>query len=69
MILAAAVFGLIDAGLDAWLAALIVGAIALIVGAIVTSTGVKQVQATNMAPTQTAETVRENVEFVKETMK
>jgi hypothetical protein len=35
----------------------------------VTSTGVKQVQATNMAPTQTAETVRENVEFVKETMK
>jgi xanthine/uracil permease len=69
VLLAAAVFGLIDAGLDAWLAALIVGAIALVIGAIVTSTGVKQVQATNMAPTQTAETVRENVEFVKETMK
>jgi hypothetical protein len=69
VLLGAAVFALIDAGLDAWLAALIVGGIALIIGAVVTSTGVKQVQATNMAPTQTAETVRENVEFVKETMK
>jgi hypothetical protein len=69
VLLGAAVFALIDAGLDAWLAALIVGGIALIIGAVVTSTGVKQVQATNMAPTQAAETVRENVEFVKETMK
>ena len=69
VLLAAAVFGLIDAGMDAWLTALIVGAVALIIGAVVTSMGVKQVQSTNMAPTQTAETVRENVEFVKETMK
>ena len=37
--------------------------------ACVTSIGVKQIQSTNMAPTQTAETVRENVEFVKEQMK
>jgi hypothetical protein len=36
---------------------------------VITSIGVKQVQATNIAPTQTAETVRENVEFVKETMR
>jgi xanthine/uracil permease len=69
VLLGAAVFGLIDAGLDAWLAALIVGAVALIIGAVITSIGVKQVQATNIAPTQTAETVRENVEFVKETMR
>ena len=69
VLLGAAVFALIDAGLDAWLAALIVGAIALIIGAVITSVGVKQVQATNIAPTQTAETVRENVEFVKETMR
>lgn len=69
VLLAAAVLGLIEAGLDGWLAALIVGAIALVIGGVVTSVGVKQVQTTNVAPTQTAETVSENVEFVKETMK
>jgi hypothetical protein len=68
-LLAAAVFGLIEAGMEAWLAALIVGLAAAVIGGVVTSIGVKQVQTTNMAPTQTAETVRENVEFVKETMK
>jgi hypothetical protein len=31
--------------------------------------GVKQIQSTEMAPKQTAETVRENVEFVREQMK
>lgn len=69
VILAAIVFGLIEAGLDAWLAALIVGAVALAIGAVVTAIGVNQVQTTSVAPTQTAETVRENVEFVKEAMK
>ena len=69
VLLAAGVFGLVEAGLDAWVAALIVGGIALVIGAIVTSVGIKQVQSTDMAPKQTAETVRENVEFVKETMK
>ena len=69
VLLGALVLGLIEAGVDAWLAALIVGAGALIVGAVVTSMGVKQIQSTDMAPTQTAETVRENVEFVKEQIK
>jgi membrane protein len=69
VLLAAAVFGLIEAGLDRWLAALVVAVVVLAIGAVVTSIGVKQVQSTNVAPTQTAETVRENVEFVKETMK
>ena len=68
-LLAAAIFGLIEAGLDAWLAALVVGGITLTVGAVVTSMGVKQVQSTDMAPKQTAETVKENVEFVRESMK
>jgi xanthine/uracil permease len=68
-LLAAAVFGLIEAGLDAWLAALIVGGIVLVIGAVITSMGVKQVQSTDMAPKQTAETVKENVEFVRESMK
>ena len=69
VLLAAAVLGLMEAGLDGWLAALIVGAIVLVIGGVLASTGVKQVQTTNMAPTQTAETVKENVDFVKETMK
>ena len=68
-LLAAAIFGLIEAGVDAWLAALIVGGIVLAVGAVITSMGVKQVQSTDLAPKQTAETVKENVEFVRESMK
>jgi hypothetical protein len=31
--------------------------------------GVQQIRSTEMAPKQTAETVRENVEFVKEQVK
>lgn len=68
-LLGAAIFGLIDAGMDAWAAALIVALAALAIGGAVLMTGIKQVQATNLAPTQTAETIQENVEFVKETMK
>jgi uncharacterized membrane protein YqjE len=69
VLLGAIVLGLIAAGLDAWLAALIVAVVVLIIGAIVTSTGVKQIQNSNVAPTQTAESVREDVEFVKEHIK
>jgi hypothetical protein len=69
VLLAAAVLGLVEARVDAWLAALIVAGFVLAVGAIVTSVGVRQMQRTDMAPKQTAETVRENVEFVREQMK
>jgi hypothetical protein len=68
-LLAAAVLGLMEIGMDGWLAALVVGLVVLVIGGVVSATGVKQVQATNLAPTQTAETIQENVEFVKETMK
>ena len=68
-LLAAGIFGLIEAGLDAWLAALVVAIVALVIGGAVLMSGIKQVQATSLAPTQTAETIQENVEFVKETMK
>lgn len=69
VLLGAGVLGLIAAGLEPWLSALLVGGIALAIGAIVTSTGVKQIQTSDMAPKQTAETIRENVEFVKEQIK
>ena len=69
VLLLAVVLGLIQAGLDAWLAALIVAVVVMVIGGVVTSMGVKQMQSTELAPKQTAETVRENVEFVKEQMK
>jgi hypothetical protein len=68
-LLGAAVLGLIELGVDPWLAALIVAVVGIGVGAILASSGVKQLQGTDITPTQTAATVRENVEFVKEQMK
>lgn len=69
VLLVAGVLGLIEAGIEAWLAALIVGVGTLAIGGVVTAVGVGQVRATEMAPKQTADTVRENVEFVKEHIK
>ncbi len=69
VLLAAIVFALIEAGMDGWLAALIVAVVTLAIGGVLLWMGVKQIQNTEMAPKQTAETVRENVEFVKEQMK
>jgi xanthine/uracil permease len=69
VLLLAVVLGLIQAGMDAWLAALIVAVVVMVIGGVITSMGVKQMQSTELAPKQTAETVRENVEFVKEQMK
>jgi uncharacterized membrane protein YqjE len=69
VLLAAIVFALIEAGVDGWLAALIVAVVTLAIGGVVMWMGVKQIQKTEMAPKQTAETVQENVEFVKEQMK
>jgi xanthine/uracil permease len=69
VLLLAIVLGLIQAGMDAWLAALLVAVVVMAIGGLITSMGVKQMQSTELAPKQTAETVRENVEFVKEQMK
>ena len=69
VLLGAIVLALIDAGLDPWLAALIVAAVVLVIGGVIVSMGVKGIREANPAPTETAETVRENVEFVKEQLK
>jgi xanthine/uracil permease len=68
-LLAAIAFALIDAGLDAWMATGIVGLVVLVIGGIVTSMGVNQIREANPAPTQTAETVKENVDYLKEQVK
>ena len=49
---------LIEVGLDAWLAFLIVG--------IVVMASVQQMRELDLAPRQTVETMRENVEMIKE---
>ncbi len=69
VLLAAATFALIDAGMDPWLASLVVAAVVLIVGGVVTWMGINQIRSAELAPRQTVETVRENVELVKESMK
>lgn len=69
VLLAAIVFGLIEAGLDAWLAALIVAVVVLVIGGAVTAMGVQRIRETDLAPKATVETVKDNVEFVKEQVK
>ena len=58
--------GLVQAGIDPWLAALIVGLLVIGVGIVITSIGLKQVQTTDMAPRQTVASIRRDVEYVKE---
>ncbi len=67
VLVAAVVLLLIEAGIDAWLSALIVAVgLALIAGALALA-GRKQVQeATPPAPEQAIETTRQDVEHVKE---
>jgi xanthine/uracil permease len=69
VLLLAAVLGLIAAGVEPWLAALIVAVVVLAIGAALVSVGMNRMKGTDLAPKQTVETVRENVEFVKEQMK
>lgn len=69
VLLGAAVLGLVEAGIEPWLSALIVGVVVLAIGGVITAGGVNRIRETDLAPTETAETVRENVEFVKEQMK
>lgn len=65
-LIGAAILGLIESGMDAWAAALVVGLVVLVVGALITWSGAGQIRTARLAPTQTAETVRENADFVKE---
>jgi hypothetical protein len=69
VLLAAAVLGLIAAGLDGWLAALIVGVVVAIVGAAVLRAGVGAIQRDGSRPSETIETMRDNIEWAKEQTK
>ena len=69
VLLVAAVLGLIEAGMEPWLSALVVALVVLAIGGAITAMGVNRIRETDLAPKETAETVRENVEYVKEQIK
>jgi hypothetical protein len=69
VLLMAIVLGLVAAGVQPWLAALIVAVVVIGVGAALVVIGLKGMKETDLAPKQTVETVRDNVEFVKEQLK
>jgi hypothetical protein len=69
VLLAAVVIGLTQAGLDPWLAALLVGVVVVAIGGALVMTGLGEIKKANLAPRQTAESVKENVEFFKEQVK
>ena len=65
-LLLAVVFGLIEAGLEAWLAALIVGLVVVAISAILVLRAREALKPANLAPRRTVETLKEDQEWAKE---
>jgi xanthine/uracil permease len=65
-LLLAIVFGLIEAGWDAWLSALVVGVVVVAIGAILVVRARESLKPANLAPRRTVETLKEDQEWAKE---
>ena len=65
-LLLAVVFGLIEAGWDAWLSALVVGLVVVALGAILVLRGRQSLKPANLVPRRTIETLKEDQEWAKE---
>ena len=65
-VLLAIVFGLIEAGWDAWLSALVVGVVVVAIGAILVLRARESLKPANLAPRRTIETLKEDQEWAKE---
>jgi len=65
-LLAAAILGLGQAGVDWWLAALIVGLVVIAIGGILIMKARAGLKPENLAPTTTIESLKEDREWVKE---
>jgi len=65
-LVAAAIIGLAAAGLDWWLAALIVGFIIAGIGAVLVQRGLGALRQEPLVPRQTIETLKDDVEWAKE---
>ena len=66
VLLFALVAGLVAAGMPVWLAGLIVGIVVAGVGYLLVQRGLSAVRRTSLAPTQTVETLKDDVEWAKE---
>ena len=66
ILLDALVFGLVEAGLERWLAALIVGGVVALIGFFLVRKGQNDLSASRLAPERTAANVRKDLNLVKE---
>jgi uncharacterized membrane protein YqjE len=65
-LMAAIVLGLIEAGLDPWIAALLVGVVVAAVGGALVAKGRSGLTTTDLTPKRTIETIQDDAEWVKE---
>jgi hypothetical protein len=68
-ILAAAIIGLVAAGLNWWQAALLVGAVVAAVGAVLVQRGLGALKHADLAPRETLNTLKEDTQWAKDRMK
>ena len=66
VLLDALVYCLIEAGLERWLAALIVGGVVAAIGFLFVRKGQNDLSATRLAPARTVASVRKDIDMVKE---
>lgn len=66
VLLAAIVLGLIEAGLDPWIAALLVGVVVAAIGGALIAKGRSGLANTDLTPKRTIESLQEDAELVKE---
>ena len=66
ILLDAVVYSLTEAGLQRWLAALIVGGVVAVIGFVLVRKGQKDLAATRLAPERTAANLRKDLDLVKE---
>jgi Mg-chelatase subunit ChlI len=64
--MASIVLGLIEAGLDPWLAALLVGIVVAAVGGALVARGRSGLATTDLTPKRTMETIQDDAAWVKE---
>jgi len=65
-VLLAIVFGLIKAGWDAWVSALVVGLVVVAIGGVLVLRARESLKPANLAPRRTVETLKEDQEWAKE---
>lgn len=66
ILLDAGVYSLAEAGLQRWLAALIVGGVVAVIGLLLVRKGQNDLSATRLAPERTAANLRKDLDLVKE---